>query len=83
MRVSEPQRSSSSDEQVTLRFHLRHEREDVVTHEVELVRVVFVQGMNSELRLRQREDEPAVTYVDGVEAQDVAKERPVRFGVLA
>jgi hypothetical protein len=34
-------------------------------------------------RGRQGEDQPAVARIDGLEAEDVAEECPVRFGVFA
>jgi len=39
--------------------------------------------MERRFRWREGEDKPAVTGVHGRKSEDVTKERPIRFGVLA
>jgi hypothetical protein len=56
---------------------------NIVTHQVEFVMIVFFSGMNGRFGSRQREDQPAVAGIDIWKIQNVAKESPVRFGVLA
>ena len=53
---------------------------DVTAHEEELVAPLLA-GMHRKLAGRQREDQPAVTRVDRVEAEHVAKERSRSLGV--
>lgn len=62
---------------------LGDERIDVVGHEVELVPVVRVRGMDRELRGGQAEDKPAVADIDAWEPQHVAQEGAIRFGIGA
>ena len=62
---------------------LGDERIDVVGHEVELVPVVRVCGMDRELRGGQAEDKPAVADIDAWEPQHVAQEGAIRFGIGA
>src|ERR1700694_1146320 len=52
----------------------RNRRVDVVAHQIELVVPGFLSGMNAELGGWQREDQPAVTGVDGRKLEHVAKE---------
>jgi hypothetical protein len=39
--------------------------------------------MERRFRWRQGEDKPTVTGVHGPKSEDITKERPIRFGVLA
>jgi len=74
------------DELCALRFELVDRRLEVVAHEPKLLLpadvVGAVHGMDPELRLRQREDQPAVSRVDVVEAEHVPKESARRLGVF-
>jgi hypothetical protein len=39
--------------------------------------------MERHFRWRQGKDKPTVTGVHGLKLEDITKERPIRFGVLA
>ena len=58
-------------------------RIDVVRHEVELVRLIPLGGMNGQLRWRKTEDEPTVTDIDVGEPKHIANEGAVGLGVRA
>ena len=58
-------------------------RVHVVTHEIELVVTGALGRMGSELRGRQREDQPAVTGIDRREPEHVLEELSHRLRVLA
>src|SRR5262245_29658401 len=55
----------------------------VVTHEVELVPVIFVGRMKRRLGRRQREDEPSAAGVDGCESEDVTEKGAISGHILA
>jgi hypothetical protein len=55
----------------------------VVTQEVQLVRVIYVGGMKRNLGWRQREDEPAMAGVYRRKFENITKESAVAFRILA
>src|SRR5580700_3248352 len=55
---------------------------EVIAREVQLVRAVAGGRMKGGFGRRKREDEPAVAGIDRGEAEDVAEEGAVGFGVL-
>jgi hypothetical protein len=56
----------------------------VVAHEIEFVdNTIFVGWVECGFCRRQREDQPAMTRIDGPESEDVAEECAVRLGVFA
>ena len=67
----------------TFPLQLLGRRLDVVAQEVELVIVRLLGGMQRKLTRRKREDEPAAARIDGVQSEDVAKERTVGLGIAA
>lgn len=63
--------------------HARHERDDIVDHEVQLVSGGTIGRVNGHFGWRQGEDQPAVPRVDGRKADDVPKELSIRVGIAA
>src|SRR5215216_3457131 len=55
---------------------------DVVAHQVQLVIFLSLGGMNSDLRRRRGEDQPAAAGIDSRETKDVAEECACRFVLL-
>jgi len=52
-------------------------------HQVQLVRLTPLGGVDGDFRRRQRENQPAAAGVDVGQLQDVPKERAVGVGILA
>jgi hypothetical protein len=55
----------------------------VIAHEVKLVKIVIIRGMECRFCRRQGKNQPAVTGVYGFETEDIAEKYAVRFGVFA
>src|SRR5215467_11137677 len=66
-----------------LPFQRFHRRLQVVADEEQFVQVVLVGGMKGGFGGRQREDEPAMTGVNGRKLENVPEERTVGIGILA
>jgi S-adenosylhomocysteine hydrolase len=58
-------------------------RRKIIAHEIELVFAIFFGGMNRALCRRQSEDEPTMTGVNRLKAQDVTEEGSIRLCIFA
>src|SRR5208337_4953057 len=54
----------------------------IVAHEIEFVDTILIGRVECSFCRRQGEDQPAVTRINGFEAEDVAEKCAVRLGVL-
>src|SRR5208282_1895513 len=61
----------------------RHFRLQVVAQEIKFVQTVLFRWMEGGLAGRQREDQPAMACIDGLETENVAKECAIRFRIFA
>ena len=65
-----------------MRLHPRDKGFDVIAHEVQLVHVVLLRRMDSNLRWRQAEDQPSVSDIDVRQAKHVAQKRAIGLGLV-
>jgi hypothetical protein len=66
----------------TLFRERRHLCFEVVAHEIEFMRTIFIGRVKRGLSRRKREDPPAVPGINGFEAENVFEERAVRFRIF-
>jgi hypothetical protein len=64
-------------------FHFCDECGDIVEHQVEIERLAFVCGMDSNLGWRQAKNQPAIADVNMRELQDVAEKLAIGLSVGA
>jgi len=64
-----------------LRFEVFQRLHNVIAHEIKLVLVVLFRFVERRFELRHRENQPALTGIDGGKLKYIAKERPVSFWV--
>jgi hypothetical protein len=55
----------------------------IVAHEIQFIGMTRIGRVECGFRRRESEDQPAMTRVHGLEAEDVAEKCAIRFGVLA
>src|SRR6476660_9425712 len=60
----------------------RHHSFEVFTHQVELVLIVFLAGMTGYFSGWERKDQPTMTGVHVMKAEDVFEKSPISFGVF-
>ena len=59
-----------------------HDRLQIVAHQIKLVLIVFIAGMNRNLRWRQSKNQPAVTRINMMKPQNVFEECAVGVRIL-
>src|SRR5439155_26766090 len=67
----------------TALLHLRHERLDVIAHQIELVHIILFPRMHRDLGRRKAEDQPSSPHVDARQLQDIEQKLAVGIGILA